>query len=279
MLLRPRFARAGVTQLTSSRGFRCPMTVPSSLKPATSIPANAVSRKMSSSPDWNTIKAVVFDAYGTLFNVNSAASAMKDDIGQNWQQLSELWRQKQLSYTWLRSLMPEYVDFEELTSKALDHALETYKLHEKPDLKKKLMDLYMKLEAYPEVPLTLASLRSKGLQTAILSNGSPKMLNAAVNSAGIKHLLDAVLSVDTVQVFKPFPTVYVVLERPGISDLFISNFLSFLSVPSFQIRPRAGPFLSPQRRNPLCLVQLLGRPRRFSLRVQGVLVQPRWPRR
>lgn len=171
------------------------------------------------------IKAVVFDAYGTLFDVNSAATRLKQDIGPKFQEVSDLWRSKQLAYTWLRSLMGTYVNFEELTGAALDHALETYKVDK--ELKGRLMELYMKLDAYPEVPEVLRKLRSAGLKTAILSNGNPGMLGQATESAKLDSLLDAVLSVDSVKIYKPDARVYALatgkfgLEKHEI--LFVSS--------------------------------------------------------
>ncbi len=147
------------------------------------------------------IKACVFDAYGTLFDVHSAAARCRDDLGDKADALSALWRQKQLEYTWLRSLMQAHVDFWQITGDALDYAMAATALDDTA-LREKLMSLYLSLDAYPEVADTLTRLQSSGMRTAILSNGSPMMLEAAVTSAGIATRLDHVLSVEDVGVFK-----------------------------------------------------------------------------
>ncbi|HAE03553.1 MAG TPA: haloacid dehalogenase type II [Rhodospirillaceae bacterium] len=154
------------------------------------------------------IKACVFDAYGTLFDVHAAAAALKQEIGPKADQLSATWRTKQLEYTWLRSLMPAYKPFWQVTQDGLDYALEEAGLADRTDLRQKLLDLYFNLAAYPEVPDMLAKLQAKGISTAILSNGSLDMLNGAVGSAGIADRLDAVLSVEAVGIFKPDPRIY-----------------------------------------------------------------------
>lgn len=158
----------------------------------------------------NTIsgaKACVFDAYGTLFDVNAAAERCADSLGDKWQPLAELWRAKQLQYTWLRGLMQRHTTFWQVTQDALDYALSALSVDD-PILRQELLDLYFKLDAYPEVKEMLTALKDGGLKTAILSNGSPDMLQAAVSNAGIGNLLDAVYSVETVGVFKPHPSVY-----------------------------------------------------------------------
>jgi len=153
------------------------------------------------------VRACVFDAYGTLFDVNAAAARCADALGDKWQPLAELWRAKQLQYSWLRGLMGHYTPFWQVTQDALDFAMESLKI-EGVALRSELLDLYFKLDAYPEVPEMLMALKKAGLKTAILSNGSPDMLKAAVDNAGIGDLLDAVYSVQTVGVFKPHPSVY-----------------------------------------------------------------------
>ncbi len=153
------------------------------------------------------IEACVFDAYGTLFDVNSAARAAQDSLGEKWQPLAELWRAKQLQYTWLRGLGGRHADFWQVTGEALDFAMATMKV-EDPALRTRLMNLYLVLSAYPEVSDTLKRLKAGGMKLAILSNGSPKMLAAAAANAGIADLLDAVLSVEEVKVYKPHPAVY-----------------------------------------------------------------------
>ena len=153
------------------------------------------------------ISACVFDAYGTLFDVNAAAAHCADDLGDKWQPLADIWRTKQLQYTWLRSLMKRHVDFWQLTTDALDYALDTVGVSD-PALRQKLLDLYLQLDAYVEVKDVLTALKDAGLKTAILSNGSPDMLTSAVQNAGLDKLLDVSLSVEDVGIYKPDPSVY-----------------------------------------------------------------------
>ena len=153
------------------------------------------------------IKACVFDAYGTLFDVHSAVGKHRPRIGEKADALSMLWRTKQLEYTWLRSLMHAHVDFWQVTQDGLDYAMETCGIDD-PGLRTDLMNAYLALDAYPDVKDTLAALKQKGLRTAILSNGSPRMLQAAVKSAGIGDYLDGVFSVEEVGIYKPDPRVY-----------------------------------------------------------------------
>jgi 2-haloacid dehalogenase len=153
------------------------------------------------------IRACVFDAYGTLFDYASAAAACRDVLGERLGPLTTLWRDKQLQYTWLRALQGRHADFWQVTGDALDFALETLGLDDR-QLRARLMDLYLSLDVFPEVPAMLQRLKAAGLKTAILSNGSPAMLDAAVKKAGIAEFLDAVLSVELVGVYKPHPKVY-----------------------------------------------------------------------
>ena len=153
------------------------------------------------------IEACVFDAYGTLFDFNTAAAGARDELGDDWQRLSELWRLKQLQYTWLRGLAQHHADFRQVTGDALDFALATLKI-ERPGLRDRLMDLYLRLGTYPEVPAMLRELKGRGMKLAILSNGTPPMLAAVVKNSGLDGVFDAVLSVEEVGVFKPHPSVY-----------------------------------------------------------------------
>jgi 2-haloacid dehalogenase len=153
------------------------------------------------------IHACVFDAYGTLFDVHSAVGRLQPQIGAKAAELSQLWRTKQLEYSWLRALMGRHADFWQVTGDALDHALTRLAIEPEP-IRAALMDAYLQLRAYPEVPDVLARLRAAGLKLAVLSNGEPRMLDAAVRNAGLGDLLDAVLSVEEVGVFKPDPRVY-----------------------------------------------------------------------
>jgi 2-haloacid dehalogenase len=172
------------------------------------------------------IRACVFDAYGTLFDYASAAARCRDVLGDRLDPLTALWRDKQLQYTWLRALQSRHADFWQVTGDALDFALETLGL-DNPELRARLMDLYRTLDVFPEVPAMLQRLKAVGLKTAILSNGSPDMLAAAVNKAGIGDLLDAVLSVESVGVYKPHPKVYQLavdrLAIPARAILFLSS--------------------------------------------------------
>jgi 2-haloacid dehalogenase len=153
------------------------------------------------------ITACVFDAYGTLFDVGSVARGAQDALGERWQALSELWRSKQLQYTWLRGLGGHHADFWQVTGDALDYAMSTLGI-EDDGLRARLMDLYLSIAAYPEVPAMLAELKARGIKLAILSNGTPQMLAAAVANSGIAEYFDAVMSVEEVGVFKPHPSVY-----------------------------------------------------------------------
>ena len=153
------------------------------------------------------ISAAVFDAYGTLFDVHAAAARLRSDIGPEADRLSQIWRQKQLEYTWLRALMQRHADFWQVTGEALSYAMDAVGLSE-PDLRDRLLALYRRLDAYPEVPAVLSALRASGIKTAILSNGSPGMLADAVDHAGIGPHLDAVLSIEAIGVYKPAPAVY-----------------------------------------------------------------------
>ena len=153
------------------------------------------------------IKACVFDAYGTLFDVHSAVARGGAELGEKAQAVSDLWRQKQLEYTWLRSLMGAHADFRTVTGDGLDYALATHGVEDRA-LRNRLMDLYMTLDAYPDAAPALETLRAAGKKTAILSNGEPGMLAAAVASAGLADHLDAVYSVEPIQVYKPDRRVY-----------------------------------------------------------------------
>jgi 2-haloacid dehalogenase len=171
------------------------------------------------------IKACVFDAYGTLFDFASAANRCPDVPSDKIGALTALWRDKQLQYTWLRTMQGLHADFWQVTGEALDFTLDTLQLS-RPGLRDALMQLYLSLEAFPEVPSTLERLKRAGLRVAILSNGTPRMLDAIVKNAGIAELLDAVLSVEEVGVFKTHPKVYqLALDRLGVP----ANAISFQS--------------------------------------------------
>ncbi|MEX0349490.1 MAG: haloacid dehalogenase type II [Paracoccaceae bacterium] len=178
------------------------------------------------------ITTCVFDAYGTLFDVAAAARQAAAEpefptLADKWADVANHWRLKQLQYTWLRAITDAHTDFWTVTQQGLDWALEACGLDGNPALRQRLLDLYWELQAYPEVPAMLAALKSAGLQTAILSNGSPEMLDGAVQSAGIGDLLDDVLSVESVGIFKPDAKVYDLVQGRfgGARDavLFVSS--------------------------------------------------------
>lgn len=159
------------------------------------------------------ITTCVFDAYGTLFDVAAAARVAAEEpefqhLRDVWPELAEQWRLKQLQYTWLRAITGAHTDFWTVTQDGLDWALDAAGLGEDAALRARLLQLYWELRAYPEVAQMLAGLKASGFNTAILSNGSPDMLAGAVGSAGLQEVLDAVLSVETVGVFKPNRMVY-----------------------------------------------------------------------
>lgn len=170
----------------------------------------------------NGIRACVFDAYGTLFDYASVAARCRELPGPLRDRLNSVWREKQLQYTWLRALQGRHADFWEVTGEALDFALETIGIDDAA-LRERLMRLYMRLDAFPEVPQVLERLRAAGLKTAILSNGSPAMLDAAVQHAKIGPLFDAVLSVEAVGIYKPHPKVYqLAVDRLGLEPRAIA---------------------------------------------------------
>ena len=153
------------------------------------------------------IGACVFDAYGTLFDVSSPVQKLATELGEKAADLTRLWRQKQLEYTWLRSLMGVHADFWHVTGDALDFSLEVLKI-EDVGLRDELMTLYLKLDAYPDVMEALKAVRARSKRTAILSNGSPSMLDSAVRAAGLEKAIDMVLSVEDVGIYKPSRRVY-----------------------------------------------------------------------
>ena len=152
-------------------------------------------------------KAVVFDAYGTLFDVHAAVARHMTDIGPDAARFSEVWRAKQLEYSWVLSLAGRYEPFWTLTERALDHAFARFPQIDR-SVGPRLLEAYRTLDAYPDVRETLRALRALGLKTGILSNGDPGMLNAAVSSAGLADDLDTILSVDAVRAFKTSPRTY-----------------------------------------------------------------------
>ena len=173
-------------------------------------------------PRFGDISVCVFDAYGTLFDYNTAAGRHSAVLGEKAAPLADLWRLKQLQYTWLRSLMGRYTGFWQVTGEALDFAMGELGIEDEA-LRANLMEAYLTLDAYAEVQETLARLRAHGLRTAILSNGESGMLDAAVEAAGIADSLDAVLSVEEVGIYKPHPSVYqLVVDRLGVAAANVS---------------------------------------------------------
>jgi 2-haloacid dehalogenase len=163
------------------------------------------------------IGACVFDAYGTLFDVAAAAAHCRDALGDKAAALAALWRDKQLQYTWLRAVEDRHADFRQVTEDALDFALEALGIGAVLP-KTRLLQLYMSLDPFSEVPEVLRQLRARGLRTAILSNGTPEMLAAALENAGLGALFDAVLSVEEVGVYKPHAKVYrLACDRLGLA--------------------------------------------------------------
>ncbi len=164
------------------------------------------------------IQAVVFDAYGTLFDIHSPVDKLAGEIGENAKALGVLWRQKQLEYTWLRSLMGTHADFWVVTREALDFALADLGINES-GLADELMTLYLKLDAFPDVVEALAALRQRGKRLAILSNGSPSMLDSIVRHAGLEKTFEHVLSVEEVGIYKPSRRVYrLAMQKFHIQD-------------------------------------------------------------
>jgi 2-haloacid dehalogenase len=158
------------------------------------------------------IRAFVFDAYGTLFDVHAAIARHRDAAGPEADRFSEIWRAKQLEYAGMLSAAGHYVDFWTLTERALDYAFARVPSVDRA-LRATLLDAYFKLDAFPDARAALSTLKAKGLKTAILSNGNPRMLDGAVTAAGIASDLDAVLSVDTIRIYKPQPAVYAMVTN------------------------------------------------------------------
>ena len=152
------------------------------------------------------IKAIIFDAYGTLFDVNSAAEKCKNKIGDKWEPFANYWRTIQLEYTWLRSLMNRHEDFWQITEDSLDKSMKIFKIN--TSMKNELLDLYRALSIFPEVSETLKILKEKKYKLAILSNGTPSLLKELVSSNNLENIFDDVLSVEEVKTYKPHPNVY-----------------------------------------------------------------------
>ncbi|MBI4841489.1 MAG: haloacid dehalogenase type II [candidate division NC10 bacterium] len=176
------------------------------------------------------VRAFVFDAYGTLFDVHSVVTACRG-VTSDPEALSREWRAKQLEYTWLRALMGRYEDFWEVTRAALQFALKRLKIAASQEQVNRLLSAYLSLQPFPEVPATLKTLHSR-FPLAILSNGSPRMLQAAVQSSGLEPYLQHVLSVDTLKTYKPNPVVYDLAPRAlGLAK----ETIAFVSSNSFDV--------------------------------------------
>ena len=152
------------------------------------------------------IKAIIFDAYGTLFNVNSAAEKCKNKIGDKWEPFANYWRTIQLEYTWLRSLMNRHQDFWKVTEDSLDKSMKVFQIN--MSMKNELLDLYKVLSTFPEVKETLKKLKEKKYKLAILSNGTPSLLKELVSGNNLENIFDDVMSVEEVKKYKPHPDVY-----------------------------------------------------------------------
>jgi 2-haloacid dehalogenase len=163
------------------------------------------------------VSACVFDAYGTLFDVQqSIVLRVRERVGELTDRLVRHWREKQLQYTWLLSLMGKYVDFWHVTGQSLDHTMRTLGVTDLA-LRARLMELYLDLKAFPDTIPALSDLKRRGMKIAILSNGTPTMLTAAVTAAGLAHSLDNVFSADEIKMYKPHPSVYqLACDRLGL---------------------------------------------------------------
>ena len=152
------------------------------------------------------IKVIIFDAYGTLFDVNSAADKCKLKIGEKWKNFSNYWRTTQLEYTWLRSLMKRHKDFWQITEDSLDKSMLTFKIDK--SMRNELLNLYKELSTFPEVKSVLEELKKKSIKLAILSNGTPSLLSNLVKNSNLENLFDDVFSIEEVKIYKPDPKVY-----------------------------------------------------------------------
>ena len=170
------------------------------------------------------IKAIIFDAYGTLFDVNSAAEKCKDKIGDKWEAFANFWRTTQLEYTWLRSLMGKHKDFWQVTEDSLDKSMKTFKINN--SMKNELLDLYKILSTFDEVPVVLRNLKEKKYKLAILSNGTPTLLSEMVRSNKLDNIFDDLFSIEQVGIYKPNYKVY---DMPVKKYNIKKNEVAFLS--------------------------------------------------
>ena len=175
-------------------------------------------------------KAVVFDAYGTLFDVNSAAERCKNKIGNYWEAFANFWRTTQLEYTWLRSLMERHKDFWQITEDSLDKSMKVFKI--KSEMRNELLNLYKVLSPYPEVKKVLQHLKKRNLKLAILSNGTPALLDQLVNSNGLDDFFDDIFSIEEVKIYKPNKKVY---DLPCKKYNLSSKEITFLSANTWDV--------------------------------------------
>ena len=176
------------------------------------------------------IKAIIFDAYGTLFDVNSAAEKCKDKIGDKWEAFANYWRTTQLEYTWLRSLMKRHKDFWQITEDSLDKSMSVFKIDN--SMRDELLNLYKILSPFGEVPEVLKSLKEKNFKLAILSNGTPSLINELVQSNNLNNLFDDIFSIEEVGVFKPVSKVY---DMPIKKYKIEKNEVAFLSANTWDV--------------------------------------------
>ena len=176
------------------------------------------------------IKAIIFDAYGTLFDVNSAAEKCKDKIGDKWEAFANYWRTTQLEYTWLRSLMKRHKDFWQITEDSLDKSMSVFKIDN--SMRDELLDLYKILSPFEEVPKVLKSLKEKDYKLSILSNGTPSLLNELVKSNNLENLFDDVFSIEEVGIYKPDSKVY---DLPIKKYKIKNNEVAFLSANTWDV--------------------------------------------
>ncbi len=176
------------------------------------------------------IKAIIFDAYGTLFDVNSAAEICKDKIGDKWEPFANFWRTTQLEYTWLRSLMKKHKNFWQITEDSLDKSMKAFNIDSK--MKNELLNLYTTLTSYKEVPETLKILKEKKFKLAILSNGTPALLSQLIKSNNLDNLFDDLFSIEEVGIYKPDSKVYdIPIKKYGIKK----NEVAFLSANTWDV--------------------------------------------
>ena len=176
------------------------------------------------------IKAIIFDAYGTLFDVNSAAEKCKDKIGNKWEGFANYWRTTQLEYTWLRSLMKRHKDFWQVTEDSLDKSMKTYEIDS--SMRNELLDLYKTLSPFKEVPEVLKSLKEKNLKLAILSNGTPPLLAQLVSSNNLENIFNDLFSIEEVGIYKPDSKVY---DMPIKKYKIQKNEVAFLSANTWDV--------------------------------------------